>query len=347
MKNKGIYYTLAIIIVAGITITTCTNYFLRGSSKPKTNVAYEMEAPLDQDPVSGSDGGALSGGMSGIAEGKGPENRTADNLSPDSVSAGSMAEESITPEDAGAEETGLEAAMALAEDSADSSALGAGSEGAETESDIQSRMAVMTGSEMTSGNSAEGQNSGDAALQKSSASVQSADGAGSAAGPGNTDSGTDTESVSISPLETAAAESGLSSAPQNGASTGTAAAPVSYYRERLEELDAQIQKSRENQSASNINASAKNAASSELKLWDNELNLIYNEIMDRLNETQASALVKEEREWIKERDRMAAEAAKASSGGSLESVEYTVSLAETTRMRAYELVDTYEYLLMD
>lgn len=57
MKNKGIYYTLAIIIVAGITITTCTNYFLRGSSNPKTDAAYEMETPLDQDPVSGSDGG--------------------------------------------------------------------------------------------------------------------------------------------------------------------------------------------------------------------------------------------------------------------------------------------------
>lgn len=342
MKNKGIYYTLAIIIVAGITITTCTNYFLRGSSRSKMNAAYEMTAPLEQETVFGSDEDALSGGMSDLAEGKMPEDRSVDNLSPDSMSAESMAEESVTPEAAGTEETGLETAMALAEDSAVSPAAGA-----ETESGIQSRMAVVTESGMTSGNSAGGQNSGDAALQKSGSSVQSADGAGSTAGPGNADSGTNAESVSISPLETTAAESYLSSALQNGASTDTAAAPVSYYRERLVELDAQIQKSRENQSASNVNASAKNAASSELKLWDNELNLVYNEIMDRLNETQAAALVKEEREWIKERDRMAAEAAKASSGGSLESVEYTVSLAETTRMRAYELVDTYEYLLMD
>lgn len=309
MKNKGIYYTLAIIIVAGITITTCTDYFLRGSLSSKPEASYELSAQQEQDPVFGSDGGGLSEGT---------------------------AEEGAASGDTDAGTAEPEIAMALAEDYTVSPDAGAG--GAEAESGVQSRKAVVTESAVTSGELEGSQNSGDAVLQSSSFAVKSSDGAGT---------GTGEESISISPLETAAADTYLSSAPQSGNGADTAAAPVSYYRERLLELDAQIQKNRENQSASNVNASAKNAASSELKLWDNELNLVYNEIMDRLNETQAAILVKEEREWIKERDRLAAEAAKASSSGSLESVEYTVSLAETTRMRAYELVDDYEYLLMD
>ena len=66
-----------------------------------------------------------------------------------------------------------------------------------------------------------------------------------------------------------------------------------------------------------------------------------------MDEKRASELVLEERGWMKERDRLATEAAKASAGGSMESVEYTVSLAESTRKRAYELVEVYGYLLND
>lgn len=102
-------------------------------------------------------------------------------------------------------------------------------------------------------------------------------------------------------------------------------------------------------SGANINSGSlsQSAVSGELKLWDNELNVIYDEILKRLDEKQAGELVEEERQWMKERDRLAAEAAKAFSGDAKESVEYTASLAESTRSRAYELVDAYEYLLVD
>ena len=88
-------------------------------------------------------------------------------------------------------------------------------------------------------------------------------------------------------------------------------------------------------------------ASNELKLWDSELNAIYDEILEHLDEKQTRNLVAEEREWMKERDRIAAEASKAVAGASLESVEYIASQAESTKLRAYELLDEYEYLLVD
>ena len=48
---------------------------------------------------------------------------------------------------------------------------------------------------------------------------------------------------------------------------------------------------------------------------------------------------------MRERDEKAVEAAKQSGGGSMESVEYTASLAASTRERSYELLDVYGYVL--
>lgn len=145
------------------------------------------------------------------------------------------------------------------------------------------------------------------------------------------------ETVSISPLDPEPSVSG-----QLTVDAGTEAESLSYYRSRLAELENRIQKNREKQNVSNSSNLAKSLADSELKLWDNELNLIYGEIKDALDDDEAAELIEEERAWIRERDRKAVEAAKASAGGSLESVEYTASLAESTRARAYELLDRYE-----
>ncbi len=121
--------------------------------------------------------------------------------------------------------------------------------------------------------------------------------------------------------------------------------PVPYYVKRLQDLDSQIQKNRENQPGANVNASVKSAAANELKLWDSELNDIYNAILERLEKEESEALVKEEREWLKERDVLAMEAAKKSAGSSNESIEYTFSLVESTRKRAYELAERYGQVL--
>ena len=113
------------------------------------------------------------------------------------------------------------------------------------------------------------------------------------------------------------------------------------YRARLDELDLQIQKIRSSETEATT-YSMKTAAENELKLWDSELNNIYNDILNYLDEEQTRELVSAEREWMKERDAKAVEAAKNSAGGTLEGLEYTASLAESTRQRAYALADMYE-----
>lgn len=115
----------------------------------------------------------------------------------------------------------------------------------------------------------------------------------------------------------------------------------SYYTKRLKDLDSQIEKSHDVQETANANNSARSTASNELKLWDSELNSIYNAILERLGKERAQELVEQQRRWLKERDSIAMEAAKNSSGGSSESLEYTVSLIESTRARAYELAEIY------
>lgn len=159
---------------------------------------------------------------------------------------------------------------------------------------------------------------------------------------GVTDQSTKTDILSpLEPGETQAvmpAEAKLTAESASGES-------LSYYVKRLQDLDSQIQKTREIQGSANGGNSAKSAASSELKLWDSELNTIYNAILDRLEQEQSEALVKEERAWLKERDSLAMEAAQKTAGGSGESIEYTLSLMESTRQRAYELAEQYAWLL--
>lgn len=113
------------------------------------------------------------------------------------------------------------------------------------------------------------------------------------------------------------------------------------YRARLDELDLQIQRIRVEETESTT-YSLKTAAENELKLWDSELNNIYNDILNYLNEEEKKELVLQERAWMKSRDAKAVDAAKKSSGGSLEGLEYTASLAKSTKTRAYELAEMYD-----
>lgn len=116
-----------------------------------------------------------------------------------------------------------------------------------------------------------------------------------------------------------------------------------YYK-HLEDLDAQIKKMREESGDSNT-YSMKAMADKELKLWVREQNNIYEAVLDGLNEEDGKKLEDSQQEWIKKRDSKAEEAAQKYSGGSLEELEYTASLAESTRARAYELVDEYIQVL--
>ena len=54
---------------------------------------------------------------------------------------------------------------------------------------------------------------------------------------------------------------------------------------------------------------------------------------------------REEQEWLRERDVTARQAAGRFAGGAMEELEYTASLAVTTRERAYALLDGYGSVL--
>lgn len=116
------------------------------------------------------------------------------------------------------------------------------------------------------------------------------------------------------------------------------------YEAKLAELDAQIKRLRDEETDSNTN-SIRATAETELKLWDGELNLIYNTIIEDLDEKEKTELIKEEREWMKDRDALAVAAAKKSGGGTMEGLEYTASLADSTRKRVYELAASYKDVL--
>lgn len=119
---------------------------------------------------------------------------------------------------------------------------------------------------------------------------------------------------------------------------------AAHYQEHLESLDEQIKKIR-NESGDSNTYSMKALADKELKLWNMEQSTIYDTIAQALSDEKRKSLEQSQQTWIKSRDAKAEEAAKKFSGGSLEGLEYTASLAESTRERAYELVKEYSDVL--
>lgn len=128
------------------------------------------------------------------------------------------------------------------------------------------------------------------------------------------------------------------------AGTGRDKTEISY-KARLEELDAQIERNRRADAEKSVANSVKARAENELKLWEAELDGILKALEERLDSTEVEALYTKQREWRREKETKALEAGKRQSGSTLEEVEYSVSLAESTRARAYELVKEYEAVL--
>ncbi|MFT4107272.1 MAG: DUF1311 domain-containing protein [Lacrimispora sp.] len=117
-----------------------------------------------------------------------------------------------------------------------------------------------------------------------------------------------------------------------------------YYEKRLSELDIQVKKMWKESGDSNT-YSMKALADKELKLWIREQNIIYDAVSEMLSEEEQVQMETSQQEWNKARDAKAQEAADKYSGGTLEEVEYTASLAESTRARAYELLAEYGTVL--
>ncbi|MCI6886983.1 MAG: DUF1311 domain-containing protein [Lachnospiraceae bacterium] len=115
------------------------------------------------------------------------------------------------------------------------------------------------------------------------------------------------------------------------------------YLNRLKDLDARIEK--EHASSGDTTNSLKAAAEQERKLWETELNRILKALEERISDEDMKTLFKEQKEWMRERENIAVESSKKKNGSALEEVEYNVSLADTTRERAYELAEQYAAVL--
>ncbi len=78
----------------------------------------------------------------------------------------------------------------------------------------------------------------------------------------------------------------------------------------------------------------------ELKMWDGELNAVYNALLEALSQEEALKLANEEKDWLKKRESDAAD----SSGKTGNGLSYASSMVNQTRERAYELAKRYDEL---
>ena len=142
---------------------------------------------------------------------------------------------------------------------------------------------------------------------------------------------------------------GLSAAPASESETAGAEgkdasgekeeSEAGIYRKRLNDPDAQIQKMREEEKDPNV-YSIKTSAETEVKMWDSEMNTVYNALLAILPQEEAEALAKEQKEWLKTRESSAAE--QSGKTGNVGGITYSSSLVNLIRDRAYELADRYE-----
>lgn len=129
-------------------------------------------------------------------------------------------------------------------------------------------------------------------------------------------------------------------APEESAETEDYRTQLARIQERLVQVEARIARIRSSDTDSNV-YNVKNLAQSELKIWERELDAVYDLLMDSLPEEEAEELKKEQQSWLEKASNNAREAASKKSGGSMESVEYTAAMAEAARARVYELLELY------
>ena len=188
MKDKGIYYTLLLIVAVGITITTCTNYFLGNSSKTKAARELTYEQEMEEEIMAFSDNGGEPA-MHKMAEDD------------------TMLEEVIAQENQDARTLGVSEEGQLEESEQKRRSM---------DSEKSGRASKEIGSELNDANAGE-------AWQDDRLDAAKA------------------EAVLISPLETAPMNADSPTDAQ-GNVLAEEAAKASYYRNRLSDLEAQIQK---------------------------------------------------------------------------------------------------------
>ena len=113
------------------------------------------------------------------------------------------------------------------------------------------------------------------------------------------------------------------------------------YYARLQDME-RVYVARMNAAAKETIAVQQKTADELLKIWDDELNDIYQKLRKTLSEDDFYTLRSEERAWIRNRDESANRAAaKETYSNSTQNLAYTRSLLQWTKERVYELVAMY------
>lgn len=82
-------------------------------------------------------------------------------------------------------------------------------------------------------------------------------------------------------------------------------------------------------------------ASKILTVWDDELNIMYQDLKSKMSPSEFNKLQSEQVQWIKDRDAIAIAAGKEFEGGSMQGLTILYSKSSTTRDRCYEIVNDY------
>lgn len=348
-ENKGMWITILSILVIGISVTVVTSRLV-GASPSKDAAAAETILREQQEEILKSDGmyfsakdksyiapkteaaseaGGNAAKRSTAPGNAAPGNAALGNTIPgnrDTRNADVAQGRSVgqgTPLVVGSEETAL-SGQAGAGQPASPPGQASGASGQEAENDSLSAAAAQVP-----------QMAAATAAVPGEASAEIEAGPGAAATAAAPEAVREKSSVEISPL-----------APGNGNQSVIAAAEDigAYYTKRLAELDVQIQKLRSDTTDSTT-YSVQALADSELKLWNEEVNSLYSIIYEALDSEEKEKLENSQQAWLKDRDKKAETAARKYSGGSLEGVEYTASQAESTRQRAYGLLNEHMGIL--
>lgn len=112
------------------------------------------------------------------------------------------------------------------------------------------------------------------------------------------------------------------------------------YLKKLNELDKEMEELRQNSEATTTRDMEEEAAYI-FKIWDTELNDIYDVLKEQLKKEQMDKLREEQRNWITYRDETAKKAAMKYEGGSMELLEYVSVQATLTKDRCHTLVENY------
>ena len=116
--------------------------------------------------------------------------------------------------------------------------------------------------------------------------------------------------------------------------------PADQIRQHVEEVQKQADELEKKLEQEDLNQMEMNQVSADLyKLWDNELNDIWQYLKENMPDAEMQKLTEEERAWISSKEAQIAEEGKQYEGGSIRPLAENSLGAQLTRERVYELLN--------